>query len=195
MSKKELSFLKNDPVLKKLIIKHGELKLQKSSNLFLDLIDAIISQQLSVKASATILERFNNLFYKKLPTPEKVLELSSEKIRKAGISYSKIKYIKSLSEFIVTRKLILENLDKLEDEAVINELTKVKGIGRWTAEMILIFSLQRPDVFSLGDLGLRKAVSNLYNVDIKNTEKIQKISLKWSPYRSWASRYLWKSLS
>ncbi len=184
----------DDPVIQKLIKKYGDLTWNKKEiNLFESLIESIISQQLSIKASDTIFSRFKNLF-KAFPTPKEILKTSDEKLRSVGLSGSKAKYIKSLSEFIEKKDLVLENLKNLEDEEVITELTKVKGIGRWTAEMILIFTLRRPDIFSIGDLALRKAVSRLYSVDINDLAKIKKISLKWIPYRSTASRYLWKSL-
>jgi DNA-3-methyladenine glycosylase II len=183
-----------DPVINKLIKKYGELQFRQSTDLFYDLVEAIISQQLSIKASDTIFERFKKLFKNKFPTPKQILEMPDEKLRSAGISNAKVKYIKSLADFIERKELILEDLDNLTDSEVMIELTKVKGIGKWTAEMFLIFSLQRPDVFSLGDLGLRKAVSNLYNVDINDLAKIEEISLTWKPNRSIVCRYLWKSL-
>jgi DNA-3-methyladenine glycosylase II len=185
-----------DPIILKLIEKHGELTWGKERDLFEHLVDAIVSQQLSVKASETIFERFKKLFGngKKFPTTNQILKMSDEKMRSAGLSRAKVTYIKSLADFIERKELDLINIKNLGDEEVITELTKVKGIGRWTAEMILIFGLRRKDVFSLGDLGLRKAVSNLYGVDINDLKKIEEISLKWSPYRSTAARYLWKSL-
>ncbi len=186
----------DDPIIKKLIKKYGELEWKsKPKGLFEDLIDAIISQQLSIKASASIFERFKKLFGKKFPTPKDILKMPDEKLRKVGLSNAKVKYVKSLAEFIETKQLILENLNNLNDEEVISQLTKVKGIGKWTAEMILIFTLKRPNVFSLGDLGLRKAVSRLYGVDINDFKKIEEISSKWSPNKSLAARYLWKSLN
>ena len=183
-----------DPIIKKLIEKYGELDWKESSDLFEDLVDTIISQQLSGKASATIFDRFKKLFTNKFPTAEEILKMPDEKLRGAGLSRAKVKYVKSLAEEIRSGELVLSKLGKMSEEEVIFHLTKVKGIGRWTAEMILIFSLRRPDVFSLGDLGLRKAVSNLYKVPIDDLRGIEEISLKWSPYRSTASRYLWKSL-
>ncbi|CAN5298634.1 DNA-3-methyladenine glycosylase [soil metagenome] len=190
-----------DPVMNKLVEKHGDILWNKSFDLFYDLVESIISQQLSVKASATIFQRFKDIFgnpdkvgTQTFPTPKQILKTPDKKIRAAGLSNAKVKYVKSLAEFVETKQLILKNLKKLNDEEVIVELTKVKGIGRWTAEMILIFSLQRPDVFSIGDLGLRKSISILYKVDINNLKKIEKISNKWTPNRSLASRYLWKNL-
>lgn len=184
----------NDPVILKLVDKYGEVEWRESGDLFEELIEAIISQQLSIKASETIFNRFKNLFGKDFPQPTDVLETSDEKLRGVGISFAKIKYIKDLSKCILTGELDLSKLKKMSDEEVITELTKVKGIGRWTAEMVLIFNLRRPDVFSLGDLGLRKAVSNLYGIDIKDLKSIEEISLKWRPNRSIVCRYLWLSL-
>ncbi len=183
----------DDPIIQKLINKYGELQWSDPRYLFESLIEAIISQQLSIKASDTIFGRFKKL-YNKFPTPKQILKTSDEKLRSAGLSGAKVKYVKSLAEFIETGQLVLEELRNLSDEEVIVQLTKVKGIGRWTAEMTLIFTLRRPDIFSVGDLGLRKAVSRLYNVDINDFIKIEEISLRWSPNRSMVSRYLWKSL-
>ena len=188
--------LSKDKKLESLIKKHGRIKLDESKgDLFYDLIDTIISQQLSGKASATIFSRFQKLFAsKKFPTPKDILKVSDEKIRACGISFAKIKYIKGLSQAILDGSLNLEKLPLLSDKEVIIELIKIKGIGRWTAEMFLMFSLKRMDVFSVGDLGLRTAVSKLYKIEREDLKGIGKISLKWSPYRTIASRYLWKSL-
>ncbi len=184
----------DDPIIKNLKKKFGELQWSEEKDLFKALVEAIISQQLSIRASDTIFGRFKDLFGKKFPTPRQILSTPDNKLRSAGLSGAKVKYVKSLSEFIETKQLVLENLSNLSDEEVIIELTRVKGIGKWTAEMVLIFDLRRPDVFSLGDLGLRKAVSRLYSVDINDLAKIEEISLRWKPYRSTAARYLWKSL-
>ena len=153
------------------------------------------SQQLSNKAAATIFNRFLSLFPKeRVPQPEEILKLSEEILRSCGVSHQKASYLKSLAEEITSQKLVLENLHLLEDEEVVLELTKVKGVGRWTAEMFLIFSLGRQNIFSVGDLGLRSAVAKLYGVNREDKIKIEEISKSWSPYRSLASLYLWKSL-
>lgn len=186
--------LSKDPVMKTLISTYGELFFDWESDLYEDLIDSIISQQLSVKAAATISKRFKALYGETFPTPKEILAMPDDNIRECGISYSKIKYIKGIAEAIEKKEIDLEKLPKLRDEEVIAELTKLKGIGRWTAEMTLMFTLKRLDVFSMGDLGLRNAVSRLYHVDRDDLEKIEKISKKWSPYRTIAARYLWKSL-
>jgi len=192
--KKAVRYLSKDPILEKLIKTHGELKLDGEVNLLSDIIESIVNQQLSEKAGATIWG-FKALYNSKtFPDPKKVLKTSDEKIRGCGLSYSKIKYIKGVCEAVIKNEISLERLGEQTDGEVISELIKLKGIGKWTAEMILMFSLKRPDVFSLGDLGLRTAVSKLYKVDRDNIKKIESISLKWSPYRTIAARYLWKSL-
>ena len=185
---------KKDPVMKSLIEKHGELKLVWETDVWEDLVDSIISQQLSDKAAATIGKRFRALFGKKFPRPGRVLAITNEKIRACGLSWSKVSYIKNIAEAIETGKLVLEKLGDMENEEVMTELTKIKGVGQWTAEMTLMFSLFRPDVFSLGDAGLRAAVAKLYKVEKENLKEIARIAEKWRPHRSLAARYLWKSL-
>src|SRR5258708_1903236 len=193
--KKALLYLGKDKKLKAIIEKYNLPDWEEETNLFEDIVGSIINQQLSGKAAATIFGRFKNLFKTKtFPKPQDVLKVPDEKMRACGISYSKIKYIKGLCLAIVDKSLNVKKIPDLSDEEVIIELTKIKGIGRWTAEMILIFSLKRPDVFSTGDLGLRTAVSRLYKLDQEDRVKIEKLAKKWSPHRSLASWYLWRSL-
>lgn len=191
---KALRHLKKDLVLRKIIKEVQVEELNEQTDLFADLIESIINQQLSGKSAATIFNRFKLLFENKFPTAEQILKVSDEKIRNCGISYPKIKYIKGICQAIIDKSLNIEEISKLTDEEVIVHLTKLKGVGRWTAEMILIFSLRRPDVFSIGDLGLRNAVSLHYKVKREDLKKIEKISKNWSPYRSLAARLLWRSL-
>ncbi len=198
MSKKAIKhFKKHDPILHEFAKTYGELEMRKNKrNHFEALVEAIVSQQLSVKASDTIFKRFVALFPdKKFPKPEEILQMPFSKIRSAGISEAKAKYILDLSEKVFKKELKLTSLDKLDSEQVIAELTKVKGIGRWTAEMFLMFSLLREDVFSQGDLGLRNAIKKLYKLKSHPTEKqLNSLFKKWSPYKTYAARYLWKSL-
>jgi len=165
-------------------------------------------QQLSVKASNTIYSRFKALFnstksnviarspkrpkQSSFPKPNEILNLSDEVIRTAGISFQKISYIKNIATAFANDEIDIKALNKSTDEEVIINLTKLKGVGKWTAEMTLIFTLNRPDVFSIGDLGLRHAVEKLYG--ISDQKKILKLSEKWQPHRSTASWYLWRSL-
>lgn len=191
---KALSHLSKDKVLKKLIKAHEVPYWKGKGELFEDLIDSIISQQLSGKAAATIFQRFKDLYGKKFPTPKQILDTSDEKLRGVGLSRAKTIYVKALAQAVADGSLNLKTLPNMDDETITVELTKVKGIGRWTSEMILMFSLGRPDVFSSGDLALCKAVYNLYGIDPSDKKKIEALSLTWKPYRSLASRYLWKSL-
>ncbi len=184
-----------DPIIQSVATEFGELpEIEVTQNLFVDIVSSIVGQQLSVKAADTIWKRFETLFPEKKVTPEALLLLSDQEVRDVGCSFPKIKYMKGLAQLVVDKEIDLPGLINLDDEDVIIELTKVKGIGRWTAEMILIFSLARTDVFSLGDLGLKTAVSRLYSVDRDDLTKIAEISAQWSPNRSLASRYLWRSL-
>lgn len=174
-----------------------------NKNHFRSLVESIVSQQLSVKASDTIFARFVDLFLKtgaiksarSFPKPEQVLKMSEVKLRKVGLSGSKVKYIKDLAKKVHDKEVQLNRLHKIPDEEVIEHLVQVKGIGRWTGEMFLMFSLARPDIFSHGDLGLRNAIQKLYRFkQPPTTKQIEKIAQKWAPYRTLASRYLWKSL-
>lgn len=186
--------LASDPVMLTLIEKYGDIDTDYQSSPFDDLVYSIISQQLSDKAATTIAERFAKLAEETPLNPFKVQGIPDEQMREAGISYSKISYIKEVARAVSEGRLDFIRMNTMDDEEVIFELTKIKGIGRWTAEMFLIFTLKRDDIFSLGDAGLRRAVSNLYYVSSNDIEAIEKISLRWKPYRSYASRYLWKSL-
>ena len=199
MSKQALNhFKKHDPVLAKLVKNLGELpKSRKLCSRLEHLVEAIISQQLSVKASDTIYKRFLGLFPKsKFPKPEQIFKLKTQQLRAVGISNQKAIYIFDLAEKVVNKKINLRTLHTLSDEEVIQTLIQVKGIGRWTAEMFLMFSLQRPDIFSVGDLGLKNAIIRLYGLKQPLTEKqLHNLVKKWSPYKTIASRYLWKSLN
>jgi DNA-3-methyladenine glycosylase II len=135
------------------------------------------------------------LFRNKKITPEKLLTLPDSKIRTVGTSWSKISYLKNLATHIQQKTIHLTKLPDMNNEDVIQELTKVKGIGPWTAEMFLMFSLGREDVFSYGDLGLRKAIKQLYKFKRDPTHKqLEQIVNRWAPYRTWAARILWRSL-
>ena len=184
-----------DPVLAKIIKQVTLSPSTPHESYFIDLVESIISQQLSIKAADTIWKRVQALLPDQRVTPEGILALPDDTIRAAGISYSKIKYIKDLADKTLASGILFEQFETMTDEEIITELTKVKGIGRWTAEMFLIFAMGRPDVFSYGDLGIRKGIKNLYGFKKEPTfEEAEKIAEKWRPYRSVACRYLWKSL-
>ncbi len=184
-----------DPILFSVIRNIKPFTIEKSDDYFPDLVEAIICQQLSDKAGATIFGRFQKLFPKEKITPESVLSLTDAAIRNVGPSWSKVRYIKNIAQAVTDGTLDLGALDILSNEEIIGELTKIKGIGPWTAEMFLMFSLGREDVFSFGDLGLKRAIQNLYHFKKEPTRKqIEKISRTWLPYRTYACRILWNSL-
>ncbi len=183
----------NDPVIKILAKKYGPPTfLDKEEPLFEGLIGSIISQQLSVKAADTIYKRFLALYKGKVPTPRQILKTDKEKIRGAGISYMKISYLKDIAKAFDDKLIDEEKIKKMDNEEAMAELIKLRGVGKWTAEMILIFNLKRPDIFSAGDFGLRRAIRLLYG--ITNEKEILKLSEKWKPNRSLACWYLWQSL-
>lgn len=188
---------KSDPILK-MVIEGIKLKQLASDrgNYFEALVEAIVSQQLSVKAADTIFQRFAALTPgKKFPTPQQVLKLPAAKMRRAGLSKMKVSFIKDLAKKVLDKTVNLKEIDSWTDEEVMEHLVKVKGIGPWTAEMFLIFSLGRDDVFSYGDLGLRNAIRNIYRLKKHPTlAQAKKITDAWRPHRSLGSRYLWASL-
>src|SRR5262250_1665836 len=156
---------RRDPVLRHLMRAHGPcgLAVRLHADPFKALIRAIVGQQLSAKAAATIFSRFERLF-DAFPTAPQVLVVPDERLRAVGLSSQKLGYLRDLCQRIVAGQLPLDVLDRMDDEAVVDTLTQVKGIGRWTAEMFLIFRLQRPDVLPLGDLGSAKAVQRAYKL-------------------------------
>ena len=160
------------------------------------LLRAIVGQQLSTKAARTIYLRVLDLFGGTTPAPERLLEASEEDLRGAGLSGRKVEYVRDLAAHVLGGELELDRLDQLGDEQVIAELVAVRGLGQWTAEMFLIFHLERPDVISGGDLGIRKAVQIEYGLaEMPTPQQVMEIAAPWSPHRSLASLYLWESLA
>jgi DNA-3-methyladenine glycosylase II len=190
--------MRRDPVLGAIIKRYGECRLRtdRAPDIYCGLIQAIVSQQLSTKAAATIYARFRALLPKDTePTPDAVLPLSDETLRGVGLSRQKIGYLRDLSQKMLDGSLRPDALHSLADEAVVEMLTEIKGIGRWTAEMILIFRLLRPDILPLGDLGIVKAIQKAYGLPKPpDARRMLKIAEPWRPYRSVASWYLWASL-
>ena len=196
LDKKALAHLRQDPVMATLIQMYEAPIVRQigTVDLFPSLIETIIGQQLSVKVADILTLRFQALLQGRPATAVTVLSLSDEALRACGISFSKIGYIKGICAAVLAGELRFENLAEISDVAVMAELIKLKGIGQWTAEMFLIFSLQRPDVFSVGDLGLRTAVARLYGLDRQDLIGIKTLAQGWSPFRSLACMYLWKVL-
>ena len=169
-----------------------ELKWRPTKDFFAALCNEIVSQQLSDKVADVLYSRLNQICAGRI-TAKKIIRLTDQQLRDTGMSWSKVKFIKNLAEAVVNKQINLQKLTRLKDELVIAELTKLHGIGPWTAEMFLMFSLGRQDVFSHGDLGLRRAIKKLYGFKNEPTrQQVEKITTKWSPYRTYACLVLWK---
>jgi len=187
---------RRDPVLRDLMRRYGPCGLADSQHTdpFRALVRAIISQQLSTKAAATIARRFEALFDGK-PTPARVHAAPDDQLRGVGLSGQKLRYMRDLCARIEGGLLPLAALDRMDDEEVITVLTEVKGIGRWTAEMFLMFRLHRPDVLPVDDLGIVKAVQRAYRMrTLPSPKRLMRLGEEWRPYRSVACWYLWRSL-
>jgi len=188
-------FRKTDKILYNLMQKVGPIEVIKPRSpdvYFQSLCREIVGQQLNGKVARVIFDRFTKLFPEQNITPERTLKIPDTKIRAAGMAWSKVEAIRDLAKNVVEGEVNLKSLKDLDDEQVMNELVKVKGIGPWTAQMFLMFTLGREDVFSNKDLGLQKAIRKLYKVE-PTPEKLEMITRKWSPYKTYASRVLWKS--
>lgn len=187
----------HDPKLAPIIQRFGPCSIRPHNNYYQELVDSIISQQLSIKAAATIVGRFKDLFDGEFPTPQQILSKSIDQLRAAGMSRSKAGYVLDLALHIIDGRLQPDKLPHLPNDEVIRELVAVKGIGEWTAHMFLIFSLGRTDVLATGDLGVRSAMMRLYNLpSLPSPPDMRAIADKyhWHPYESVACWYLWKSL-
>ena len=187
-----------DPVLQDLIPRIGpcELPMTRRGPYFPALVQAIIYQQLTAKAAARILERFRALYSSRcFPTPELIARTPAERLRSAGLSPQKISYLKDLARCVGDGSFPLRRLAAMDDAEVMRRLTEIKGIGPWTAEMFLIFTLGRPDVLPVTDLGIRKAVQRLYNFKtLPAPRTLAQLGRRWEPYRSVAAWYLWASV-
>jgi DNA-3-methyladenine glycosylase II len=191
------ALMRRDPVLAAIIRKCGACGITpgRESDIFCGLLEAIVSQQLSTRAAATIYGRLRALLPDNVPTPQSLLPLSDEALRGVGLSRQKAAYVRDLSQRVHDGSLRTEALAAMSDEDIVSELTKIKGIGRWTAEMILIFRLARPDILPVGDLGIVRAIQRAYGLrKAPDARRMLKIGESWRPYRSVASWYLWASL-
>jgi DNA-3-methyladenine glycosylase II len=188
-------FKEHDPKMANVIQKVGPLRLQRNRKYFVVLCRSIISQQISVAAADTIYSRFQKVFNGQTPTPERVAGLQDTSLRTAGLSRQKAAYLKDLSHRFLDGTIRPRQLNYLDNEEIINRLTLVHGIGRWTAEMFMIFSLNRLDVLPVDDLGLRVAVQNIYGMnDRPDAKRLRSIGKKWNPWETVATWYAWRSL-
>ena len=187
--------LSKDKKLKQLIELQTPFILEKRNKVYLRLCASILSQQLSTRVADVLYERFLNLYGGKEPSAKQILETPATTFRSIGFSNAKASYVHNVCRFFVDNKITDASLHRMNNNEVQELLTQIKGVGKWTVEMILMFTLGREDVFAMDDLGLKQSIIKLYN--IKETDKkllqqkIEKISKKWSPYRTYACRYLW----
>jgi len=187
--------LSKDKKLKQLIELQTPFILEKRNKVYLRLCASILSQQLSTRVADVLYERFLNLYGGKEPSTRQILETPATTFRSIGFSNAKASYVHNVCKFFIDNKITDASLHRMNNNEVQELLTQIKGVGKWTVEMILMFTLGREDVFAMDDLGLKQSIIKLYN--IKETDKkllqqkIEKISNKWSPYRTYACRYLW----
>ncbi len=188
--------LVKDRKLKKLLETHPSHQLKKRRNICTYLCASIMSQQLSTKVADVIYRRFLALYNDKEPSPQQIIEMPFDALRSIGLSNAKTNYVKNVARFEIDFGMSAAKLNKMSNEEVIEYLTQIKGVGRWTVEMLLMFALGREDVFAVDDLGIQNAMIKLYKLDNSDKkllkEKLIKISDKWSPYRTYACLHLWQ---
>jgi DNA-3-methyladenine glycosylase II len=195
----------SDPVMADLVKRLGPMSVAERrrrrgqpprDDAYVALVRAVVGQQLSTKAARTIYDRVVALFDDGVPSPEQLLAADEDALRGAGLSGRKVEYLRDLAQHVVDGELELNRLSELSDEEVIEEVTAVRGLGRWTAEMFLIFHLGRPDVISGGDLGIRRAIETEYGLaQIPTPDEVVERAEAWKPHRSLACIYLWESLA
>jgi DNA-3-methyladenine glycosylase II len=192
----QLKHLKKDKALKKVIERVGPLKSNKNLDLYLSLMRAIVGQQLSTKAAATIWGRFLDLFRDRYPEAKVLLKIKDDKLRSVGLSYQKAGYLKNIANFSIEKTLDYKQLKAKPDEELIEYLVEIKGVGRWTVEMLLMFNLNREDIFPKDDLGIQNGIKTLYKLDPANKKELFKemdhIAENWRPYRTLACMYIWR---
>jgi len=191
-----------DPVIAGLIEQIGQMDMERrrrgrpKGDAYATLVRAIIGQQLSVKAASTIHGRVLELFGGDNPTPQRLLEAEEAELRGCGLSGRKVSYLRDLARHVLDGSLEIDHLDKLGDEQVIEEVTAVRGLGEWSAQVFLMFHLERPDVLATGDLGIRKAAQLAYRLEkMPKPDELIEIAAPWRPHRTLACLYLWESLA
>lgn len=191
-----LDHLRKDAILYKAISELGsEVKPELSIDIYYSLIGSIVSQQLSTKVVKIIWRRFTDLFEDGYPEAESLLSKDHDVLRGIGLSNNKARYVKNVAEFKLANDMSFDYLQSMEDEEIINYLTEIKGVGRWTVQMILMFPMDRPNVFPVDDLGIQNAMKSLYNIKLEKKElklKMNEIANVWHPHKTVASKYLWE---
>lgn len=170
-------------------------QVKRRKNICLRLCASIMSQQLSTKVAEVIFKRFLELYGGDEPTPQQIIDTPHETLRGIGLSNAKVSYVQNVAAFVVEHKITDKKLDKMSDHEIIDLLTQIKGVGQWTVEMLLMFSLGREDVFACDDLGIKQGMAKVYKLDMADKKNLKtqmlKISAKWSPYRTYACLFLW----
>jgi DNA-3-methyladenine glycosylase II len=187
----------HDKRLAPIIAASGPCRIKPHRDYYGELVGSIVGQQLSAVAAGTIWRRVLGLFDGRMPTPEQLLKINDQKLRDVGLSWAKVRYVKDLAQHIIDGRLDLEHVSSMPNEQLIEQLTAVKGIGQWSAHMFMLFGLGRLDILPVGDLGVRKAIQNLYGLaGLPTAEQMITIANQnnWHPYESVASWYLWQSL-
>ncbi len=191
-----IAHLSKDKKLLKLIETVEPYQLKKRKNICLRLCASIMSQQLSTRVAEVIFKRFLELYDGEEPTAQQIIDTPFDKLRGVGLSNAKVNYVQNVARYLLEQNTDDKQFAKMSNDEVIEFLTKIKGVGRWTVEMLLMFTLGREDVFAVDDLGIQQAMAKVYKLDMMDKkalrEKMLKISAKWSPYRTYACFYLWK---
>lgn len=193
--KKAIAHLKKDPVLKSLIERVTIEPTTPSDDLYYSILRAIVFQQLSGKAAKTIHNRFLDLFNDGYPHPELLVEIDTQTLRSVGLSGQKAGYVQNIANFFIEENLINKDLSKKSNEELIEYFTQIKGVGKWTVQMLLMFSMERQDVLPLDDLVIFKSIQGMYGLEGTKRElkkQMMEIAEAWRPYRSVACRYLWR---
>lgn len=189
-------YLSKDKKLKPLVDANPSLRLKKHNNICLHLCASIMSQQLSTKVAQVIYKRFLELYGSEEPTPEQIVKTPFDKLRGIGLSNAKVSYVHNVAQYAIDYGMDDKKLYKMSNEEVLDFLIPIKGVGKWTVEMQLMFALGREDVFAVDDLGIQIAMSKIYKIDMTDKkrmkEKMLKLSAKWSPYRTYACMLLWR---
>lgn len=190
--------LSKDKKMAKVVARITLPEISPKKHLHLELITSIMSQQLSTKVALVLQQRFYSLFAKRNPRPQDILDIDFDVLKGIGLSNAKTIYIRNVCTFFIAQKLTDKKIYALDNDSIIKLLTQIKGVGKWTVQMILMFSLCREDIFSEDDFGIQKAMCALYGLDMEDKKQLkarmQVLSAQWTPYRSYACRYLWRSL-
>jgi len=191
-----IEHLSKDSRLRKVLADQDAAEITSRKNIPLRLCASIMSQQLSTKVAKVIFHRFLDLYGGKEPKPEQIVATTFDTLRAIGLSNAKTQYVLNVAQFAIDHKLDDKAIRKMSNEEIISLLTQIKGVGQWTVEMLLMFTLGREDIFAVDDYGIQSAMKKLYKLDDSNKkelrEKMQKIAAKWSPYRTYACLHLWQ---